>query len=219
MQELIASWFTWAVALWFGWVRDWGYAGVALLMALESTIFPVPSEIVIPPAAYWAQQGKLNLYGVILAGTIGSYIGSAISYWVARWLGRALLVRLGSRIGLSEGKLERAERFVHRYEAGGVFFARLLPVVRHLISLPAGIISMRFGAFSAMTITGSALWCAILAWLGHRVAERNPSVIENPMAMISAIKHESLGFVGFVAIMAVLYVVTMRLTGNRAKSN
>lgn len=205
------------VALWFGWVRDWGYGGVALLMALESTILPVPSEVVIPPAAYWAQQGKLNIYGVVLAGTLGSYLGSALMYWLARWMGRVLVVSWGKRFGISEAKLERAEHFVHRYEAGGVFFARLLPVVRHLISIPAGIIQMNFGVFSLMTITGSALWCSVLAWFGSRVAERNPGLIDDPFAMIAAIKHESLGFVAVVVVMAALYALTMRLTSARAK--
>ncbi len=205
------------VALWFGWVRDWGYGGVMLLMALESTILPVPSEVVIPPAAYWAQQGKLNIYGVVLAGTVGSYLGSALMYWLARWMGRVLVVSWGKRFGISEAKLERAEHFVHRYEAGGVFFARLLPVVRHLISIPAGIIQMNFAVFSLMTITGSALWCGVLAWFGLRVAQRNPGLIDDPFAMISAIKHESLGFVGAVVVMAALYALTMRLTSARAK--
>jgi membrane protein DedA with SNARE-associated domain len=204
------------IALWFGWVRDWGYAGVVVLMALESTIFPVPSEVVVPPAAYWAQQGKMSLAGVILAGTVGSYLGSALSYWVARWLGRVLVVRWGGRFGLSELKLERAEKFVHRYEVGGIFFARLLPVVRHLISLPAGLIRMNFAAFSAMTIAGSAIWCSVLAWYGARVAERNPGLIEDPERMIGAIKHESLGFVGAIVVLGVLYGLVMKLTAPKA---
>ncbi|MEK0447111.1 MAG: hypothetical protein RLZZ399_2432 [Verrucomicrobiota bacterium] len=207
------------IALWFGWVRDWGYAGVVLLMALESTIFPVPSEVVIPPAAFWAQQGKLSLFGVVLAGTVGSYLGSAVMYWLARWLGRVVIVRWGKRFGMSEAKLQRAELFVHRYEAGGVFFARLLPVVRHLISIPAGMIRMNFGVFSLMTITGSALWCSILAWYGARIAKNNPALIDDPVAMVSAMKHESIGFVGAVFILGALYALTLRLTNSRPSSS
>jgi len=203
------------IALWFGWVRDWGYGGVVVLMALESTILPVPSEVVIPPAAYWASQGQMNLYGVVLAGTVGSYIGSALSFLVARWVGRLAIQRYGKRFLLSEEKLDRAERFLQRYESGGVFFARLLPVVRHLISIPAGILRMGFGRFSLMTIAGSALWCGVLAWMGDRVSSRNPGLIDNPEAMISAVKHESLWFVGAVLGLAVLYGVTMRLTAKK----
>ena len=85
------------IALWFGWVRDWGYAGIVVLMAMESSIFPVPSEVVIPPAAFWVSQGKMSFAGVVLAGTFGSWLGSAITYWVARWVGRALILKWGRK--------------------------------------------------------------------------------------------------------------------------
>src|SRR6202171_4361098 len=116
-------------------------------MAMESSIFPVPSEIVIPPAAFLAAQGKLSFTGVVLAGTLGSYLGSAITYWVARGLGRPLVVRFGRFVLVTPEKLEQAENWLARYEAGGVFFARLLPVVRHLISIPAGVVRIDFGLF------------------------------------------------------------------------
>jgi membrane protein DedA with SNARE-associated domain len=206
------------IALWFGWVRDWGYGGIIVLMAMESTIFPVPSEVVIPPAAYWVNEGHMTLFGVILAGTLGSYLGSALTYWLARWVGRAAVVGLGRRFLITEEKIERAERFLQRYEAGGVFFARLLPVVRHLISIPAGIFRMKFGAFSVMTIVGSALWCSVLAWMGARMAQRNPGLIEDPEKMIAAMKHESLWFVLMVLGMAALYALTMRLTAKSSTS-
>src|SRR3954462_7095406 len=116
-------------------------------MAMESSIFPVPSEIVIPPAAFLAAQGHLSFSGVILAGTVGSYLGAAITYWVSRGVGRPLVVRYGRFALVSEAKLEQTERWLQRYEAGGIFFARLLPVVRHLISIPAGIVRMKFTVF------------------------------------------------------------------------
>ena len=83
--------------VWFGWVQNWGYVGIILLMAMESSIFPVPSEIVIPPAAFLAAQGKLSMAGVIIAGTVGSYLGAAITYWVSRLVGRPLAWPLSSR--------------------------------------------------------------------------------------------------------------------------
>jgi membrane protein DedA with SNARE-associated domain len=128
-----------------------------------------------------------------------------------------MVARFGHRLLITEEKLERAERFLQRYGTGGIFFARLLPVVRHLISMPAGILRMGFAKFSALTVAGSALWCGVLAWVGMRVAERNPGLIENPEAMIKAVKHESLWFVGGVLLLAILYGVTMRLTA-RARS-
>src|SRR3954470_10011500 len=200
------------ILFWFHLVRDWGYPGIVLLMAMESSIFPIPSEVVIPPAAFWAVQGKMSYWGVIAAGTLGSYLGSAITYWISAWLGRIIIVKWGRFFFISEQKLERAEHFVHRYEAGGIFFAGLLPVIRHLISIPAGIVRMPFGMFSAMTIIGSFIWCWTLAFFGARVANKNPELIENPDAMVHAIKHDSLPIVVFVVLFCGLYILAMRLT-------
>ncbi len=112
-------------------------------------------------------------------------------------------------------KLERAERFLARYEAGGIFFARLLPVVRHLISIPAGIVRMPFGIFSAMTVIGSAIWCSILAWYGKSLAERNPDLMSDPDKLIHTIKHESLWLVGGIAVVGALYFLMLRLTAKK----
>jgi membrane protein DedA with SNARE-associated domain len=200
------------ILFWFNLVRDWGYPGIVLLMAMESSIFPVPSEVVIPPAAYWAVQGNMNYWGVIAAGTLGSYLGSAITYWISAWVGRLVIVKWGKYFFVSEKKLERAEHFIHRYEAGGIFFARLLPVVRHLISIPAGIIRMPFGLFSVMTIIGSFIWCWTLAFFGARVANKNPELIKDPSAMVHAIKSDSIPIVLFVVLFCGLYILAMRLT-------
>lgn len=204
------------ILTWFQWVQDWGYLGVIILMAMESSIFPVPSEVVMPPAAFLAAQGKLSLWGVILAGTFGSWLGSAITYAVSRWLGRPFVLKFGKYFFIKPEKLERAEVFMQRYEAGGIFFARLLPVVRHLISIPAGIVRMPFGKFSAMTIIGSFIWCAILSWFGKGVAERNPDLMKDPEAMIHAIKHESLGIIAGVAVIGALYFLMLKMTGKKA---
>src|SRR3989442_5820063 len=123
---------------WFSHVRDWSYGGVFVLMAIESTVFPLPSEVVVPPAAYWARQGEMHFWGVVLAATLGSWAGAAISYWVARRLGRPLILRYGRYVFVPEKKWLLAEGWINRYSAAGVLFARLLPVVRHLVSLPAG---------------------------------------------------------------------------------
>jgi membrane protein DedA with SNARE-associated domain len=202
------------IAIWFGWVQDWGYLGVVVLMAMESSIFPVPSEVVIPPAAIVAAagDGRMTLTGVILAGTFGSWLGSAITYWVSLWVGRALIVKWGKWVHITEEKVARAERFVHRYESGGVFFARLLPVIRHLISIPAGIIRMGFLKFSVMTTVGAAIWCSVLAWLGGKVGRDNPEILKDPEALIHAVKRESIPILVAVAVVCVLYVLAMKLT-------
>lgn len=202
------------VEFWLGWVRDGGYWAIIALMAMESSIIPVPSEIVIPPAAFLAAQGDLDMTGVVLAGTVGSYLGSAASYWVSLWVGRPLLARYGRYFLLGEDKLARAEVWLARYEAGGIFFARLLPVIRHLISIPAGVVRMNYAVFSLMTILGAGLWCGVLAYLGflaHRVA---PDLLtrNDPAAWEHFIKAHSIWVVLGVAVLAALYFLVLKLT-------
>jgi membrane protein DedA with SNARE-associated domain len=201
---------------WFHWVLTGGYVGIIVLMAMESSIFPVPSEIVIPPAAFLAAQGKLSFTGVVLAGVLGSYLGSAITYWASRLIGRPLIVKYGRFVLLSPKKLEQAEQWLARYEAGGVFFARLLPVVRHLISSPAGIVRMNFGLFSLMTIAGSALWCWILAYLGDKAYRIEPELLTSPDALVRFIHGQSRGILLVVALFAGLYMLSLRLMKPRS---
>ena len=202
---------------WFHWVEQGGYWAIIVLMAMESSIFPVPSEVVMPPAAFLAAQGKMNLWGVILAGTFGSWVGSAITYWVARGLEQVFFKKWGKLFFITEEKIKRAEHFVHRYEAAGIFFARLLPVVRHLISIPAGILRMGFGMFSLMTVLGAFVWCAILSWYGQGVFQRNPQLMDNPTELVHAIKHESIWIVGGVLIIGTLYFLMLKLTAGKGE--
>src|SRR3989442_14302956 len=151
-----------------------------MLMAMESAVIPIPSEIVLPPAAYWAGQGRYSFGGVVLAGTAGSYLGAAATYWAARWLGRPLLVRYGRYVFCPEAKLLRAERWLARYEAGGVFFARLVPVVRHLIGIPAGLVRMPFGLYSLVTLLGAGAGGLGLALFGGHLLGRPPDPLDTP---------------------------------------
>lgn len=205
------------VQIWFGWVAHGGYWGILLLMAMESSVIPVPSEVVIPPAAFLAAQGQLSFAGVILAGTAGSYIGSALSYWVSLLAGRPLIARYGKYFFLGEGKIARAEVWLSRYEAGGIFFARLLPVLRHLISIPAGVLRMNFAVFSAMTVLGAGLWCGVLSFLGYRAFQAEPQLFQDPDAMERFIKHQSVGIVACAAVLALLYLGMLKLTAPRQK--
>jgi membrane protein DedA with SNARE-associated domain len=199
------------VETWFQWVLTAGYLGIVVLMGMESSIIPVPSEIVIPPAAFLAAEGKLSFAGVVLAGTVGSYLGSAISYWAARLIGRPLIVKYGRFVLLSPKKLERTEHWLTRYEAGGVFFARLLPVVRHLISIPAGIVRMKFGLFSLVTIGGSALWCAILAFIGERAHAAEPELLSDPDGLLRFVRAQSRWIILAVLVFAALYILALWL--------
>ena len=211
MHEWMHAFIVWI----FEFVRDGGYWGVFLLMAAESSILPVPSEVVIPPAAYWAGQGRLTFVGVVLAGTAGSLFGAFVMYVVSRWLGRPLVLRYGRWLRITPEKLARSERFLERYELGGIFFARLLPVVRHLIGIPAGIVRMRMLPYCAMTVLGSALWCTVLAWFGQKILGDEPKLMEDPEALGRAIKSNMLWIVAGVAVLALLYFAMLRMTQKR----
>jgi len=203
------------IQIWFGWVLSGGYPVIVLLMALGSTPLPVPAEAVIPPAAFLAAQGKLSFPGVVIAGTIGSYLGAALMYWASSVGGRPLLEKYGRFVLLSPHKLASAESWLARYGAGGIFFARLLPGIRHLISIPAGALRMNFAVFSVTTIAGSAISCAILAYLGREAFRVAPRLLESPEQMLDAIKTQSREVLLVVGALIVLYVVAMLLLNRR----
>ncbi|MCX7787210.1 MAG: DedA family protein [Spirochaetes bacterium] len=149
-----------------------GYGMVVLLMTIESSFIPFPSEIVIPPAAWRAAEGELHLVGVILAGIIGSILGALINYVLAASLGRTLLYRFAetkaARFLLIDRKaVERAEEFFRKYGNISTFIGRLIPSVRQLISLPAGLVRMDLRPFLLFTTLGSGIWNVILALLGY----------------------------------------------------
>ena len=149
-----------------------GYPGIVLLMAIESSILPLPSELVIPPAAHLAYtKGNLSMAGIIAAGTIGSWLGATAMYWASRLAGRPLVLRYGRYAFITREKVEGAERWASRFGSMGIFISRLLPVVRHLIGIPAGIVRMDYRLFSLYTLFGSAVWCSVLCWIGVRAGQ------------------------------------------------
>lgn len=153
-------------------LQSGGYPLVALMMVVESSIFPLPSEIVIPPAAHLAatHQIGLSLWGIVLAGTLGSWIGATLMYWASR-IAWPLVLHFGKYFFISAYKVEGAERWAAHYGAMGIFISRLLPVVRHLIGIPAGIVRMSYLQFSLFTLLGSGIWCAVLCWLGVKMGQ------------------------------------------------
>jgi membrane protein DedA with SNARE-associated domain len=196
---------------WFRWVLSGGYIGIIALMAMGSTPLPVPAEAVIPPAAFLAAKGDLSFTGVIIAGTFGSYLGAAAMYWLSLLLGRPLLLRYGRFFLITEEKVERAEAWLKRYQSGGVFFARILPIVRHFISIPAGIVRMPFVIFSFVTIAGAAVANGILAYLGAQAYRRQPDLLSNPEGLVHFIKSQSHWIALFVLAFAALYLFAMRV--------
>lgn len=201
-------------ATWMLLTKEWGYAGVFVMMAIESTVFPLPSEVIVPPAAYWAHQGHFSFWGVVIAATLGSWAGSALSYAVARAAGRPLILKYGKYVFVPEKKWLLAEEWINHYSVVGVFFARLLPVVRHLVSLPAGAARMSFRAFSLSTLLGSFLWSWVLAYFGKSVLGDHPNLLTEPDALVHVLKEKLLWFVAAAAVLLTLYIV-VDLIGRR----
>ncbi len=176
-----------------------GYWLVALLMAMESTVVPLPSEFIIPPAAIIAQRtGNMSLVGIVLAGAIGSWVGATAMYWVSRWAGRPLVMRYGKYVLISPEKVEKAERWAAQFGSFGIFASRLLPVVRHLIGIPAGIVRMNYGTFSLYTLIGSGLWCAVLCWVGLKAGQ-------DEALMKGELHRVALWLVGALAVLGGIY--------------
>jgi len=168
MKEMLAQLIAWYSDK----LEQGGYWLVGLLMAVESSIVPLPSELVIPPAAHLAHtKGTMSVWGVIVAGTIGSWVGASVMYWAARLAGRPLAARYGRYVLITPEKIAAAERWAEKFGSFGIFFSRLLPVVRHLIGIPAGIVRFHFGLYSLYTLIGSGIWCSVLAWLGIQAGQ------------------------------------------------
>jgi membrane protein DedA with SNARE-associated domain len=149
-----------------------GYPLIALLMAIESSVVPLPSEVIIPPAAHMAHtEGKFTMTGIVIAGAVGSWIGATVMYWVSRAAGRPFVLRYGKYFFITPEKVAGAERWAQKFGPWGVFVSRFLPVVRHLIGIPAGVVKMDFKFYTISTLIGSAFWCAILCYLGVKAGQ------------------------------------------------
>jgi len=146
---------------------DVGYPGIVALMAMESSILPVPSELVMPPAGYWAAKGQMSFGVALVCGVLGSVIGALANYYGAQLIGRPLIQRYGKYVFLSEKNLLRSERFFAEHGEISTLIGRLFPVIRHLISIPAGLHRMPLPKFILYTAAGAAVWCAILTWIGY----------------------------------------------------
>jgi len=203
-----------------GALKGGGYWVVALMMAIESSIVPLPSEVVIPPAAHLAWNDGLSFLGLhltgwtaqaglVLAGTLGSWLGATAMYWVSRWAGRPLVMRYGKYVFIPPGKVEGAERWAAAYGAFGIFASRLLPVVRHLIGIPAGIVRMDYLKFSIYTLLGSAIWSGVLCWLGVKVGA---NISHGEMHKVT------FWLVGFLVVVGVMYYCFVHRHMKRAQA-
>lgn len=177
-----------------------GYPGIFILMAMESSIIPIPSELVMPPAGYLVQEGKMEMWLVILSGTLGSLVGAYANYFVARYLGRRLVIKYGRYVWITQEHFERVERFFLSHGEISTFVGRLLPVIRHLISIPAGISRMNHWKFTLYTTVGAGIWVSILAWIGFFIGRNQELILKySHSAVISVI--------GFSVVVTAIYVV------------
>ncbi len=167
------------------------YWVITLLMAIESSFIPFPSEVVVPPAAYMAATtGEQNVILIILFATLGACLGALINYWLALYLGRPLIYRFAnSRWGhmclIDEQKVQRAEQYFADHGAAGTFFGRLVPAVRQLISIPAGLSRMPLGRFMLYTTLGAGIWNTILALMGWYIGRHFSGQLEEKVAEYS----------------------------------
>lgn len=197
-----------------GFVERSGYLGIALLMFLENVFPPIPSELIMPLAGFTAARGELSIIGVILAGSVGSLAGGVLWYGVGRWLGLDRLKRLAARHGrwltLSPEEIDKAQGFFQRHGAKAVLLGRLVPGVRTLISVPAGIVSMPLTAFLIWTGLGTVIWTAVLAGAGYLLQSQYAKV-EAWMGPVSNV------IVGAIVVLYIYRVVTFR--GGREASS
>ncbi len=184
-----------------------GYPGIFILMAMESSVIPIPSELIMPPAGYLAQAGQMNIVIAILCGTFGSLFGAYANYFAARYLGRPLVLKYGRYVWITEEKFLKVETFFLKHGEISTFIGRLLPVVRHLISLPAGLAGMNHLKFSLYTLLGAGIWVTILTWIGYFIGRNQ--------ALIMRYSHQAL--YGALVFSAVLIVVYVKLQPKREK--
>lgn len=181
-------------------IGHFGYLGILVLMFLESTFFPIPSEIVIPPAGYLVARGDMNMAVVILCGVAGSILGALFNYVLAMWLGRPLLMRYGTYILFPPERFERVNTFFVTHGEISTFTGRLIPGLRHFISFPAGLAHMNPARFCWYTALGSALWVTILAYIGK--------VVGDNLELVKQYSRQAL--IAVLAVMVIVFIVYIR---------
>ncbi len=189
-------------------ISQLGYPGIVILMAIESSVFPLPSELVMPPAGYLAAQGRMSAVLAVIAGTSGSVLGALANYFVAQKLGRPLLHRYSRYFLVSEASLDRSEAFFRRHGEIGTFLSRLVPVIRHLVSLPAGVAHMRLDRFVAYTAAGAGIWCVILTvigwYIGKHAAQLEREIVQQYSTQVTMI------LLPLLVLVVAVYVVRHR---------
>lgn len=198
-----------------------GYLWVFIFMTIESSFIPFPSEIVVPPAAYIAMTtDKMSVVGVGIAATLGALMGSIINYLLAMWIGRPIVYgfarsRFGAICMISPEKVERAEKYFDKHGAMSTFIGRLIPVIRQLISIPAGLARMNFGKFALYTTAGAAIWNVVLCALGVFLSK---AVIPDHLREQIEYYNTYLSYIGYgIGLICVVFILWQLLKPKKAE--
>lgn len=159
-------------------IFDWGYLGIFLLMAVESSFIPLPSEIVLIPAGYLASQGQMSIPFIVGSALAGSVAGALVNYYLALLLGRKILKRYGKYFFIKESALEKMDNYFEKHGHISTFIGRLIPGIRHLISIPAGLAKMNLTVFTIFTALGAGIWALVLTLLGFYIGENQELINE-----------------------------------------
>lgn len=199
LSNLLAEIVAWLVST----VGKMGYTGITALMFLESSFFPFPSEVVMPPAGYLAWKGEMNLWAVLLAGIAGSILGAIFNYWIAVKFGRPFLLKFGKYFFVSPESIDKADKFFEKHGHISTLVGRLLPVIRQYISLPAGIARMPMKTFILFTAIGAGAWVAVLTFLGY-ILGAHQELLKEYLHVIT------LGCVAFAALITCSYLLWLK---------
>ena len=179
-------------------IFDWGYLGIFIMMAIESSFIPFPSEIVLVPAGYLASKGEMSITYIMMSALSGSMVGAFVNYYLAFTLGRKFLLRYGKYFFISPEALQKMEHFFKKHGHISTFTGRLIPGIRQLISIPAGLAKMNILEFSVFTMLGAGIWALILTLLGYYIGE-NEALIKEYLREIT------IAVVALLAVVGVLY--------------
>ncbi|WP_298789581.1 DedA family protein [uncultured Campylobacter sp.] len=189
-------------------VGEWGYAGIFLMMFLESSFFPFPSEVAMIPAGYLAHQGQMSLVLAWCAGTAGSLAGAVFNYYLCYFFGRELVLKYGKYVGITKVKMRKFEAFFKRHGEISTFNCRLIPGIRQYISLPAGLAKMNLFKFSLYTTIGAGIWVAILLAVGWYLGKNYDK---------SAFSHIVVALLAAVGLLTALYIVYVKRLSKKSK--
>ena len=182
-------------------VSSWGYAGIFVMMFLESSFFPFPSEVAMIPAGYLAHKGEMSLALAFISGTLGSLLGAIFNYYLCYFFGREIILKYGKFVGITHEKMDKFEAFFNKHGEISTFNSRLIPGIRQYISLPAGLAKMNIFRFCLFTTLGAGIWCAVLLGVGYFLGS-NPD--EQTLLVIT------IALLTVVAVISAIYIVKQR---------